>query len=95
MVQHSYMATGKTIALTIQTFVDKVMPLLFNMLSRLVIAFLEVLPNAEMCGDRRGCWATPAGASSSRDALEACFHVALPAKLWADAVTPSSGASER
>ena len=34
-----YMTTGKTIALTIQTFVDKVMSLLFNMLSRLVITF--------------------------------------------------------
>ena len=34
------MTTGKTIALTIQTSVDKVMSLLFNMLSRLVIAFL-------------------------------------------------------
>ena len=33
------MATGKTIALTRRTFVDKVMCLLFNMLSRLVIAF--------------------------------------------------------
>ena len=42
MVQLSYpyMTTGKTIALTRQTFVDKVMSLLFNMLSRLVIAFL-------------------------------------------------------
>ena len=42
MVQLSYpyMTTGKTIALTRQTFVDKVMLLLFNMLSRLVIAFL-------------------------------------------------------
>ena len=34
------MATGKTIALTRQTFAGKVMSLLFNMLSRLVIAFL-------------------------------------------------------
>ena len=34
------MTTGKTIALIRQTFVDKVMSLLFNMLSRLVIAFL-------------------------------------------------------
>ena len=34
------MTTGKTIALTRQTFVDKVMSLLFNMLSRLVVAFL-------------------------------------------------------
>ena len=35
-----YMTTGKNIALTRQTFADKVMSLLFNMLSRLVIAFL-------------------------------------------------------
>ena len=34
------MTTGKTIALTKQTFVDKVMSLLFNMLSRMVITFL-------------------------------------------------------
>ena len=42
MVQlsHLYMITGKTIALTIQAFVCKVMSLLFNMLSRFVIAFL-------------------------------------------------------
>ena len=39
-LSHSYMTTGKTIALTSQTFVGKVMSLLFNMLSRLVIAFL-------------------------------------------------------
>ena len=37
---HPYMTTGKTIALTRQTFVDKVMSLLFNMLSGLVITFL-------------------------------------------------------
>ena len=42
MVQlsHPYLTTGKTIALTRWTFVDKVIALLFNMLSRLVIAFL-------------------------------------------------------
>ena len=39
-LSHPYMTTGKTIALTRRTFVDKVMPLLFNMLSRLVITFL-------------------------------------------------------
>ena len=39
-LSHLYMSTGKTIALTKQTFVGKVMSLLFNMLSRLVIAFL-------------------------------------------------------
>ena len=37
---HPYMTTGKTIVLTRWTFVDKVMSLLFSMLSRLVIAFL-------------------------------------------------------
>ena len=39
-LSHPYMTTGKTIALTRWTFVGKVMPLLFNMLSRLVIPFL-------------------------------------------------------
>ena len=39
-LSHPYMTTGKTIALTIWTFVGKVMSLLFNMLSRLVITFL-------------------------------------------------------
>ena len=39
-LSHPYMTTGKTIALTRQTFVGKVMSLLFNMLSRLVISFL-------------------------------------------------------
>ena len=39
-LSHSYMTTGKTIALTRRTFVDKVMSLLFNMMSRLVITFL-------------------------------------------------------
>ena len=39
-LSHPYMTTGKTIALTRQTFVDKVMSLLLNMLSRLVITFL-------------------------------------------------------
>ena len=39
-LSHAYMTTGKTIALTRQTFVGKVMSLLLNMLSRLVITFL-------------------------------------------------------
>ena len=39
-LSHPYMTTGKTIALTRWTFVDKVMSLLFNILSRLVITFL-------------------------------------------------------
>ena len=39
-LSHSYMTTGKTIALTRRTFVGKVMSLLLNMLSRLIITFL-------------------------------------------------------
>jgi len=39
-LSHPYMTTGKTIALTRRTFVGKVMSLVFNMLSRLIIAFL-------------------------------------------------------
>ena len=39
-LSHPYMNTGKTIALTRRTFVGKVMPLLFNMPSRLIITFL-------------------------------------------------------
>ena len=41
-LSHPYMTTGKTIALTIWTFVGKVTSLLFNMLSRLVITFLPM-----------------------------------------------------
>ena len=41
-LSHPYMTTGKIIALTRRTFVDKVMSLLFNMLSRLVITFLPM-----------------------------------------------------
>ena len=39
-LSHPYMTTGKTIALTRQAFADKIVSLLFNMLSRLVITFL-------------------------------------------------------
>ena len=39
-LSHQHMTTGKTIALTRRTFVDKVSSLLFNMVSRLVITFL-------------------------------------------------------
>ena len=42
-LSHPYMTTGETIALTRRTFVGKVMALLFNILSRLVITFLPIL----------------------------------------------------
>ena len=52
-LSHPYMTTGKTIALTSQTFVGKVMSLLFNMLSRLVITFL---PRSKcLLNDDLGC----------------------------------------
>ena len=56
-LSHPYMTTGKTIGLTRRTFVGKVMSLLFNILSRLVIAFLprSKCPNfmtaVTICGD--------------------------------------------
>ena len=48
-LSHPYMTTGKTIALTRQTFVDKVMSLLFNMLSRLVIT--NLMAAVTICSD--------------------------------------------
>ena len=70
-LSHPYMTTGKTIALTIQTFVGKVMSLLLNMLSRLVITFLP----------RSNCLLIPLLQSPSAVILEApkikvshCFH---------------------
>ena len=39
-LSHPYMTTGKTVALTRRTFIGKVMPLVFNMLCRLVLTFL-------------------------------------------------------
>ena len=50
-LSHPYMTTGKTIALTRQTFVGKVIFLLFNMLSRLVITFKDKKPTQEGNGD--------------------------------------------
>ena len=47
-LSHTYITTGKTIALTRQIFVGKVMSLLFSMLSRLVITFLTKYPASYM-----------------------------------------------
>ena len=57
MVQlsHPYMTTGKTIALTRQAFVGKVMSLLFNMLSRLVIAFLPRNSSVQFISVAQSC----------------------------------------
>ena len=58
-LSHPYMTTGKTIALTRQTFVGKVISLLFNMLSRLVITFLpraSVEKSGEITPERMKRW---------------------------------------
>ena len=50
-LSHPDMTTGKTIALTRRTFVGKVIPLLFNMLSRSVIIFLPRKASVTICSD--------------------------------------------
>ena len=82
MVQlsHPYMTTGKTIALTRWTFIGKVMSLLFNMLSRLFIAFLPKIKRLLIS------WAQ----SPSAVILELkkivchCFHCFLIYLSWRD-----------
>ena len=54
-LSYPYMTTGKNVALTIQTFVGKVISLLFNTLSRFVTAFLprtgNFMPAVTVCSD--------------------------------------------
>ena len=52
-LSHPYMTTGKTTALTRWTFVGKVMSLLFNMLSRLVITFPYFMPSSRHMKSRK------------------------------------------
>ena len=80
-LSHPYMTTGKTIALTRWTFVSKVMSLLFNMLSRLVIAFLP----------RSKCilisWLQSRSAvilEPPKDKICHCFHCFLTYLPWND-----------
>ena len=84
MVQlsHPYMTTGKTTALTQWTFVGKVMPLLFNMLSRFVIIFLPRIPTSwnfmaagTICSDF--------GAQENKVShCFRCFPICLPWSEW-------------
>ena len=85
MVQlsHLHMTTGKTIALTRRTFVGKVMSLLFNMLSRLVIAFL---PRSKrlLISWLQSPSTSDSGAQENK--VSHCFHcfpISLP---WSDAM---------
>ena len=72
-LSHPYMTTGKTIALTRWTFVDKVMSLLFNMLSRLVIREGNGTPLQYSClenpMDGGAWWAAVHGVAKSRTSL--------------------------
>ena len=68
---HPYMTTGKTIALTRQTFVGKVMSLLFNTLSRLVITFLPRSKHLLIS------WPQPSSAAilePPQNTVSHCFH---------------------
>ena len=77
-LSHPYMTTGKTIALTRWTFVGKVMSLLFNMLSKLVITFLprskgllNFMEAVTICSD------LGAPKNTVSHCFE-CFHIYLP-----------------
>ena len=76
---HPYMTTGKTIALTRQTFVGKVMSLLFNMLSRLVITFPPRSKQVKTAGCKQQVWWRLAGCR---------VHVCVPSE--GQATTESS-----
>ena len=77
---HPYMTTGITIALTRQTFVGKVMSLLFNMLSSLVIAFL---PRSEIkfSFNFMAAVTTCSDFGAQKNKVSYCFHIYL---LWSD-----------
>ena len=72
MVQlsHPYMTTGKTIALTIQTLVGKLMSLLFNMLPRLVITFLPRSKRLLISWVQSPC----SGFGAQKNKVCHCFH---------------------
>ena len=70
-LSHPYMTTGKTIALTRWTFVSTVMSLLFNMLSRLVIAFLPKSKHLLTYG----CVTICSDFGAQRNKVSHCFHI--------------------
>ena len=83
-LSHPYMTTGKLIALTRQTFVGKVMSLLFNMLSRLVITFLprskclNFMASVTICCDF--------GAPPPQHKVCQCFHFSPICLPWSDGI---------
>ena len=81
MVQlsHPYTITGKTIALTIQTFVSKVMSLLFNMLSRFVTAFLPRSKHLLISWQQ-----SPPDFGARENKICYCFHFSPLSLPWSD-----------
>ena len=74
-LSHPYMTTGKTIALTRRTFVGKVVSLLFNMLSRLIITFLSRSKHLLIL------WLQSPSAvilEPPQNKVSHCFHIYLP-----------------
>ena len=78
---HLYMTTGKTIALTIWTFVVKVMPLLFNSLSRFVIAFL---PKQQASFTFMAAITVCSDSGAQENKICHCFHFPPIYLLWCD-----------
>ena len=70
-LSHLYMTTGKTIAWTTQTFVGKVISLLFNMLSRLVIAFL---PRSKVSFNFMAAVIICSDSGAPKNKVSHCFH---------------------
>ena len=79
-LSHPYMTTGKTIALTRRTFVGKVMPLLFNILSRLVITFLPRSKRLNLKAAVSVC--SDFGAQENSLSLLPLFPHLFAMKLW-------------
>ena len=77
---HPYMSTRKTIALTIQTFVGKVMSLLFNTLSRFVIGFLSRSKSLNFMATVTIC--SDFGAQENEILLFPLFRHIFAVKLW-------------
>ena len=73
-LSHPYMTTGKTKALTRQTFIDKVMSLLFNMLSRLVITFL---PKSKRFFNFMAAATISSDFGAQQNKVSYCFHCFL------------------
>ena len=74
-LSHPYMTTGKTIALTRWTFVGKVMSLLFNMLSRLVITFL---PRSKRLFNFMAAVIICSDFGTQKNKVSHCFPICLP-----------------